>query len=78
MQSNVYREMSIVSYAQAVTHTCTSISSLPEASFTTEDPQANFLPNFLAASASLMPNRSKPFTVVTHLRLFLTARSMIS
>jgi len=54
---------------------CTSICSLLDASLTTDAPQANFLPNFLAASASLTPNNSRPSTDVTHLRLFRVARS---
>jgi hypothetical protein len=55
---------------------CTSICSLFAASLVTDAPHANFLPNFLEASASLMPNRSSPMTVVMHLRLLRVARSM--
>ena len=56
--------------------TWTSICSLLLASLVTEAPQANFLPNFLDASASLIPNKSRPVTVVTHLRLLRVARSI--
>lgn len=44
----------------------------------TEAPQANFLPNFLDASASLTPKRSNPMTDVIHLRLLRVARSISS
>jgi hypothetical protein len=44
----------------------------------TDAPHANFLPNFLDASASFTPNNSNPMTVVTHLRLLRVARSMVS